>query len=69
MTNTARTEPPEPMLTRDEILYIAKKMANDRNWGVKLALAVIECRLDAARCYQEAELAYSLLNEEITKGL
>ncbi len=67
MSNIASTEPPEPMLTRDEILYIAKKLANNRNWCVKLALAVIECRLDAGRRYQEADLAYSLLNEEITK--
>jgi HD superfamily phosphohydrolase YqeK len=69
LTKTASTEPAEIMLTRDEILYIAKKLANDRRWCVKLALAVIECRLDADRRYQEADLAYSLLNEEITKGL
>ncbi len=69
MTNTASTEPPQPMLTHDEILYIAKKLANDWNWGTKLALAVIECRLDPARRYQEADLAYSLLDEDITKGL
>ncbi|MDQ3837286.1 MAG: hypothetical protein M3270_10195 [Thermoproteota archaeon] len=67
MSNIVSTEPLERMLTRDEILYIAKKLANNRNWCVKLALAVIECRLDADRRYQEADLAYSLLNEEITK--
>jgi hypothetical protein len=59
---------PQPLLTRNEILYIAKKLANDRNWCVKLALAVVECRLDAERRFREADLAYSLLNEEITRG-
>lgn len=65
-----RTEtPPQPLLTRNEILSIAKKLANDRNWCVKLALAVVESRLDAERRYREANLAYCLLNEEITRGL
>jgi hypothetical protein len=68
MTNTTRTEPPQPLLTRNEILDVAKKLAHDRNWTVKLALAVLQCRLDADRRYREADLAYSLLDEEITRG-
>lgn len=68
MTNATRTEPPQPLLTRNEILDVAKKLAHDRNWSVKLALAVVQCRLDRDRCYQEADLAYSLLDEEITRG-
>jgi hypothetical protein len=69
MTNTTRTEsPPQPLLTCNEILDVAKKLAHDRNWTVKLALAVLQCRLDADRRYREADLAYSLLDEEITRG-
>ena len=68
MTNSTRTEPPQPLLTRNEILDVAKKLAHDRNWSVKLALAVVQCRLDAERRYREADLAYSLLDEEITRG-
>jgi hypothetical protein len=68
MTNTTRTESPQPLLTRNEILDVAKKLAHDRNWTVKLALAVLQCRLDADRRYREADLAYSLLDEEITRG-
>jgi hypothetical protein len=68
MTNTIRTESPQPLLTRNEILDVAKKLAHDRNWTVKLALAVLQCRLDADRRYREADLAYSLLDEEITRG-
>jgi hypothetical protein len=68
MTNTTRTEPPQPLLTRNEILDVAKRLAHDRNWSVKLALAVVQCRLDADRRYLEADLAYSLLDEEITRG-
>jgi hypothetical protein len=64
-----RTEPPpQPLVTRNEILYVAKKLANERKWCIKLALAVVECRLEAEQRYREADLAYSLLNEEITKG-
>jgi hypothetical protein len=70
MTNMTRTEPPpQPLLTRNEILDAAKKLAHDRNWSVKLALAVLQCRLDADRRYREAYLAYSLLDEEITRGV
>ncbi|MGH9926090.1 MAG: hypothetical protein ACRD5B_12015 [Nitrososphaeraceae archaeon] len=69
MTNMTSTEPPQPLLTRDEILDVAKKLAHDRNWSVKLALAVVQCRLDADRRYREAGLAYSLLDEEITRGV
>ena len=65
--NTSRTGSPQPLLTRNEILDIAKKLAEDRNWSVKLALAIVQCRLDAERRYREADLAYSLLDEEITK--
>ncbi len=68
MTNTIRTESPQTLLTRNEILDVAKKLAHDRNWTVKLALAVLQCRLDADRRYREADLAYSLLDEEITRG-
>jgi hypothetical protein len=68
MVNMTRTEPPQPLLTRDEILDIAKKLAHDRNWPVKLALAIMQCRLDAERRYREADLAYSLLDEVITRG-
>jgi hypothetical protein len=68
MTNSTRTEPPQPLLTRNEILDVAKKLAHDRNWKVKVALAVLQCRLDADRRYREAQLAYSLLEEEITRG-
>jgi hypothetical protein len=68
MTNPIRTEPPQPLLTRNEILDLARKLAHDRNWSVKLALAVVQCRLDVDRRYREADLAYSLLNEEITRG-
>jgi hypothetical protein len=68
MTNMTRTEPPpQPLLTRNEILEVARKLAHDRNWSVKLALAVVQCRLDADRRYREANLAYSLLDEEITR--
>jgi hypothetical protein len=69
MTNITSTEPPQPLLTRDEILDVAKKLAHDRNWTVKLALAILQCRLDADRHYREADLAYSLLDEEITRGV
>jgi hypothetical protein len=68
MTNMTSTEPPQPLLTRDEILDVAKQLAHDRNWSVKLALAVVQCRLDGERRYREANLAYSLLNQEITRG-
>ena len=69
MMNTSRTGSPQALLTRNEILYIAKKIAEDRNWSVKLALAIVQCRLDAERRYREADLAYSLLDEEITKAV
>ncbi len=70
MTNMTRTEPPpQPRLTRNEILDSAKKLAHDRNWSVKLALAIVQCRLDSERRYPEADLAYSLLDEEITRGV
>jgi hypothetical protein len=70
MTNITRTEPPpQPRLTRGEILDVAKKLAHDRNWSVKLALAIVQCRLDSERRYREADLAYSLLDEEITRGV
>ena len=70
MTNMIRTEPSpqQPLLTRTEILDIAKKLADERNWPVILALAVVECRLDADRRYREADLAYSLLDDEITRS-
>ena len=69
MMNTSRTESPQALLTRDEILDIAKKLAQERNWSVKLSLAILQCRLDAERRYREADLAYSLLDEEITKAV
>jgi hypothetical protein len=69
MMITSRTESPQALLTRDEILDIAKKLAQERNWSVKLALAILQCRLDAERRYREADLAYSLLDEEITKAV
>lgn len=69
MTNTTWTEPPQELLSRGEILDIAKKLARDRNWSIKLALAILQCRLDADRRYREACLAYSLLDEEITRGV
>lgn len=70
MTNMTRMEPPpQPRLTRNEILDVAKKLAHDRNWSVKLALAIVQCRLDSERRYREADLAYSLLDEEITRGV
>jgi hypothetical protein len=71
MTNITRTEPPppQPRLTRNEILDVAKKLAHDRNWSVRLALAIVQCRLDSERRYREADLAYSLLDEEITRGV
>jgi hypothetical protein len=69
MMNTSRTESPQPLLTRNEILDIANKLAQERNWSVKLALAILQCRLDAERRYREADLAYSLLDEEITKAV
>lgn len=68
MTNTTRTEPSQPLLTRNEVLDVARKLAHDRNWSVRLALAILQCRLDANRRYREADLAYSLLDEEITRG-
>ncbi len=68
MRNMAETRPPQPLLTRDEILDVAKKLAHDRNCSVKLALAIVQCRLDAESRYREAGLAYSLLNEEIKRG-
>ena len=66
--NMAETRPPPPLLTRDEILDVAKKLAHDRNSSVKLALSIVHCRLDAERRYREAGLAYSLLSEEIIRG-
>jgi len=70
MTNMMRTEPPPQLrLTRKEILDVAKKLAHDRNWSVRLALAILQYRLDADRRYREADLAYSLLDEEITRGV
>ncbi len=68
MGNMADTGLPQPLLTRNEILNVAKKLAHDRNCSVKLALAVVQCRLDAERRYREADLAYSLLDEEIIRG-
>jgi hypothetical protein len=68
MTNITRMTPPQSRLTRDEILDIAKKLAHERNWSVKLALAIVQNRLDADRHYREADMAYSLLDEEITRG-
>ena len=68
MRNMAETGPPQPVLTRDEILDVAKKLAHDRNCSVKLALAVVQCRLDAERRYREADLANSLLDREIIRG-
>jgi len=67
--NTSKTGSPQAVLTRDEILDIAKKLAQERNWSVKLALAILQCRLDAEKRYREADLAYSLLDEEITKAV
>jgi len=67
MTNMIRTEP-QALLKRGEMLDVAKELAHDRNWPVRLALAVVQCRLDADRRYREADLAYSLLDEEITGG-
>ena len=70
MTNMTNTEPsPQPLLTRNEILDVAKKLAHDRNWSLRLALAILQCRLDADRRYREADLAYTLLDEEITGGV
>ena len=70
MTNMTNPEPsPQPLLTRNEILDVAKKLAHDRNWSLRLALAILQCRLDADRRYREADLAYSLLDEEITRGV
>lgn len=68
MRKMAKTEPSQPPLTRDEILDVAKILAHDKNWSIKLALAVLQCRLDAKRRYREADLAYSLLDEEIIRG-
>lgn len=67
MRDMTRTTPP-PLLTRDEILDVAKQLAHERNWSVKLAIAIVQHRLDANRHYREADLAYSLLYEEITSG-
>lgn len=67
--NTSRTSSPQALLTRDEILDIARKLAQERNWSVKLALAILQCRLDAERRYREVDLAYSLLDEEIAKAV
>ena len=70
MTNMTNPEPSQqPLLTRNEILDVAKKLAHDRNWSLRLALAILQCRLDADRRYREADLAYSLLDEEITGGV
>jgi hypothetical protein len=68
MTSITRTAPPQPLLTRDEILDAAKKLAHERNWSVKLALAVLQYRLDADSHFQESDLAYLLLDEEVTRG-
>jgi hypothetical protein len=68
MTSITRTAPPQPLLTRDEILDAAKKLAHERNWSVKLALAVLQYRLDADSHFQVADLAYLLLDEEVTRG-
>lgn len=65
---TSTTALSQPLLTRDEILDLAKKLAHDRNWSVKLALAVLQYRLDADRRYLEAEMAYSPLDEEVIRG-
>jgi hypothetical protein len=67
MANMISTEP-HTFLKRDEILDVAKKLAHDRNWPLRLALAVVQCRLDADGRYREADLAYSILGEEITAG-
>jgi hypothetical protein len=70
MTNMTNPEPsPRPLLTRNEILDVAKKLAHDRNWSLRLALAILQCRLDSERRYREADLAYSLLDKEITGGV
>ena len=44
MGNMADTGPPQPLLTRDEILDVAERLAHDRNCSVKLALALVQCR-------------------------
>jgi hypothetical protein len=66
MTSTAALS--QPLLTRDEILELAKKLAHDLNCSVKLALAVVQYRLDADSRYLEADMAYSLLDEEVIRG-
>jgi hypothetical protein len=68
VTTIGSTEGPRLILRREEILDIAKKLAVDRHWSVKLALAILQCRLDAERRYREADLAYSLLEEEVARG-
>ena len=68
-TNITKTaDPPQPLLTRDEILDLAKELEHARNWSVKLALAVLQYRLEADRRYREADMAYWLLDEEIIRG-
>ncbi len=66
MTSTAALS--QSLLTSDEILDIAKKLAHDLHCSVKLALAVLQYRLDADRRYLEADMAYSLLDEEVIRG-
>ena len=56
MGNMADTGALQPLLTRDEILEVANKLAHDRDCSVKLALAVVQCRLHAVRRYREADL-------------
>jgi hypothetical protein len=68
MTNSTKTASPQPLLTRDEILDAARELAYDQNWSLMLGLAIVQCRLDADGRYREADLAYSLLYEEITRG-
>ena len=68
-TNITRTaDPQRPLLTSDEILDLAKELVHARNWSVKLALAVLQYRLEADRRYREDDMAYSLQDEEIIRG-
>ena len=68
MRNMAEMRAPLSLLTRDEILDDAKKLAHERNCSVKLSLAIVQRGLDAEIRYREADLAYSLLNEEMIRG-
>jgi hypothetical protein len=54
------------LVTRLDILEVAKTMARDREWPVELALSILYSRLKAQRRFREADLCFEVMQEEMT---